>query len=161
MSHISSVSVFFLLETNCWFDFNHERKKKRANEIIIKLWQIFKIINQKISTLFSLAFVQGFSHFVYDLDFFVVWSDLSLIVTVVVLKMLFKFWLCEESCSWDNLEKQEENSNGFYVFVYVCVRVKFVWMPKCVYLANETRSNLRNLFLFLCVLPALKEQMCL
>ena len=60
-----------------------------------------------------------YSHFIFcDLIF------LSLSHCCCLIKMLFEFWLCGDSCSWNNLEKQEDISKLFlylYVWEYICM----------------------------------------
>ena len=68
-----------------------------------------------------------YSHFIFcDLIF------LSLSHCCCLIKMLFEFWLCGDSCSWNNLEKQEDISKLFlylYVWEYICMNAIMCTWP--------------------------------
>ena len=81
--------------------------------------------------IFSLEFISRiftlYSHFIFcDLIF------LSLSHRCCLIKMLFEFWLCGDSCSWNNLEKQEDISKLFlylYVWEYICMNAIMCTWP--------------------------------
>ena len=144
---------FILVQTTKWFcipfDYLvfHEivgRFQSRSEKVWLKMlmkWrQILNIIDsytlnetkQSQQLHFFLPRIRSriftlYSHFIFcDLIF------LSLSHCCFLIKFLFVFWLCGDSCSWNNLEKQEEISKLFlylYVWEYICMNAIMCTWP--------------------------------